>query len=82
MIYKKEVEEKITKLEIEKVVCDCCGIEIDHKKVENGEYFQFYYEGGYWSEYPGDLEAIECEICESCLMELVGNFVRVKDLVL
>jgi len=82
MVYTQEVEEKITKLEIKKVVCDCCNKEIDKRKVENGEYFQFYYEGGYWSQYPGDLTAIETEICEDCLKKLVGGFVRVKELVL
>lgn len=76
-IVKQQVEDFVTA-----VVCDRCRKEIDLQRRENHEYLSFQYDGGYFSEYPGDLRRIEFELCEDCLKELFGGFAREVDLAL
>ena len=80
MIKYKSVIETIETNEIESVTCDCCKKPIEGQKLKCNEFCKFYHEGGFFSDYPGDLAAIEFELCEDCMKELFGGFARVRSL--
>lgn len=75
----KEVEVNRTELELESVECDRCGdvLSEDDYWCCGVPYFELTYVGGYNSDYPGDLHQVECDLCEQCLEELVGEFARI-----
>ena len=80
MIKIKQIKRQVTEDVIESVDCDRCNEKIIGTKMTNNEYLKFSYEGGFYSEYPGDLNRIEFELCEQCMKELFGGFARVYDL--
>lgn len=57
-------------------VCDRCGKKITPDDiVEWEEKYLVRFTGGYGSVF-GDGEQIECDLCQSCLHELIGPFCR------
>lgn len=68
---------KKTELEEDYIICDKCKKMITKDEIGNFNYFQLCYNGGYGSMYPGDGMKIECELCEYCLKDIFGFFVRI-----
>ena len=80
MIEIERVAIQVTEDNIKSVTCDRCKEKRARDKMMNQEYLKFSYEGGFFSEYPGDLNRIEFELCERCMEELFGGFARVYDM--
>lgn len=63
--------------EFEYIECDCC-----HKKFykedicERQEFLYIHQVGGYGSIF-GDEAKIECDLCQHCIKELLGPYLRV-----
>jgi len=72
MKYYKTISVKI----IEKVKCDKCGFETDGDDME--EFLFIDFTGGYNSVF-GDMNKVECDICQNCLKALVGSYCRIKE---
>lgn len=69
IIYKKEM------VEIEKpdkIICDRCKNEITDD-FEIQEIISIKFTGGYLSVF-GDGIGVECDLCQDCLKELIGDF--------
>ena len=82
MIKAKPIKKVVTEFVVDSVTCDRCKKNVAIDKVVNNEYLKFHYEGGFWSDYPGDLNRIEFELCEECMQELFGGFARVVNLII
>jgi len=74
---KKFKEKQVVEKEIVSVTCDRCGHELDDKELRYGKYHTIKYTGGYWSDWPGDLDTVIADLCESCLKELIEDFAEV-----
>lgn len=77
MIRFKEIEVAETKKVAEKYICDRCGKEVIAEKdiFELQEWHFIRFTGGYNSAF-GDMSEISCDICDSCLKILIGDFCR------
>lgn len=63
--------------EVTKIICDRCGKNIGPDDiVEMQEFLEISFTGGYGSVF-GDQSIVECDICQECLMELIGDFCRI-----
>ena len=69
---------------VEKIVgvkCDVCGTVYDDENDKNGmEYQEFLFvnfDGGYSSVF-GDMNNVQCDICQHCLDKLIGHYVRIN----
>ena len=73
IIYKKEtVEQEV----FDKFICDRCkNAVIDDFELQESYIIRF--RGGYASVF-GDEDVIECDLCQHCLLELIGDFYRVN----
>jgi hypothetical protein len=78
-------KEKIEQEVPSKVICDKCGREatpLGGHRGEDGYEFQEFlfirFRGGYGSVF-GDGNDVECDICQHCLKELLGDYMRVSD---
>jgi len=69
-------EETITQKIPVKYFCDKCKKEITNF-MEIQEMYFIKFQGGYDSVF-GDGVEVECEICQDCLKEMIGEFCRVK----
>jgi antitoxin CcdA len=59
------------------ITCDVCKTEyVD--MADFHEFLQIDHQGGYWSIF-GDGAKIECDICQVCVKNLLGDFLRVKE---
>jgi len=83
MIKFKE-KEVTTKQQVKiSVVCDVCKKEYFYESedqtdiFETQEFVSLSYEGGYGSVF-GDDDQIEIDICQSCLKEKLGEYIRVS----
>jgi len=72
--YKKKF--RVLDNEPESIVCDKCGIEVfDDNPMEIQEFHHINFVGGYGSVF-GDGAWVRCDLCQSCLMELIGDYCR------
>jgi len=75
---KKEIEDKI----LDKVVCDVCKKEYNYAGTDDIEEVQEFqhirFTGGYGSIF-GDDVSFETDICQHCLKEKLGEYIRVVD---
>jgi len=84
MIEYKEVEEinvrKITK----SITCDKCGRKyaaddlVSKEMLEAQEFCYIRFTGGYGSIF-GDGTEVECDICQHCLKEMIGDICRTEN---
>jgi len=78
---KTYVKEKIEVRNLNKVQCDVCKKEANIEDVDEMSFIQemthISYTGGYGSIF-GDMNKIELDICDKCLNEQLGNFIRVN----
>jgi len=73
IIYKKEMVEQEV---FDKLICDRCKKEVQHD-FELQESYSVHFWGGYSSVF-GDGSEVECDLCQQCLKDLIGDFYRVK----
>jgi hypothetical protein len=76
MINKK----KVVTEETESVECDVCHQTYDCKEeiYETQEFLHINFTGGYESVF-GDMNKVECDICQHCLKRLLGEYLRIDD---
>ena len=62
---------------LERLKCDVCGKEFDRDGsiLEFQEFVEIRFRGGYGSVF-GDDDDFECDICQHCLKEKLGAFIR------
>lgn len=60
------VEEPISK------TCDICKKTVDHGELDFQEFHHIEFTGGYSSIF-GDMATIVCDVCQDCLMTMIGN---------
>jgi len=58
----------------DKFICDKCKQEVVNE-MELQETYTIAFTGGYSSIF-GDMETVECDLCQECLQELIGDFCR------
>lgn len=75
MIKRKEFTE--VRHKIVSVTCDVCGKTYDDV-MEIQEFLFINLDGGFNSIF-GDESKIECEVCQHCLKELLGKYLRVSE---
>ena len=71
---------KVTKTieEVVSVKCDKCGKAYHANDMETGQFHHVRFRGGYASIF-GDGTEVECDICQHCLHEMIGDFCRRKE---
>jgi len=72
----KTIEKNQTINVIESIVCDVCKLEYkisEHDEIQ--EFTHIKFTGGYGSVF-GDSIPIECDICQHCLKEKLGSYIR------
>ena len=76
----KEVkEETITFSKIISLTCDKCKKVIPKDDIiEWQEAYTIEFRGGFGSVF-GDGNEVECDLCQSCLKELIGPYAKVSD---
>ena len=72
--------EEVTRTEnvLESITCDVCGTTYDGDDLAVQEFLQINYQAGYGAEL-GDTNHIECDICEKCVIEKLGKYLRVTE---
>lgn len=77
--YKRMLEERKI---VDGVTCDKCGKSYSYDDMEGQmeiqEFHRIDFHGGYSSVF-GDMSHVECDLCQSCLKEMIGNFCRYND---
>jgi nitric oxide reductase large subunit len=59
--------------------CDKCQKEFTKEDlIEWQEAYQFEFVAGFGSVF-GDGNVVECDLCQSCLKDLIGEYVRISD---
>ena len=76
MIEYKSVTKKVK--EIISVKCDKCGNEYEVLNLEAQEFHHIKFTGGYGSVF-GDGTEVECDLCQHCLHEMIGDICRRKE---
>jgi hypothetical protein len=66
---------KITVKELISITCDVCGEECDHEHLDYQEYTRIHFVGGFTSIFEDGGE-YECDICQNCLKNLIGDKLR------
>ena len=59
------------------ITCDKCGKTFEND-LEIQEFHHIDYFGGYGSVF-GDMNKVECDICQHCLKEMIGDIIRVNE---
>lgn len=69
--------QKLSTVEIpEKLICDVCKKEFEYDDYQNiQEFVHLHFFGGYGSVF-GDGDEFELDICQHCLKEKLGEFIR------
>ena len=76
MINYREIEIPAYKsYERESITCDKCKETHTHEGYAWGNFHQIRFTGGYGSQF-GDMDCIECDLCDKCCFELIGPYVR------
>jgi len=77
----REMRERLVKQadEVYKYTCDVCGLvaERDSNPIEFGGFTSISKLGGYNSRI-GDMYLFEIDMCEKCLLDLLGDYARVS----
>jgi len=61
------------------IQCDKCEkVFYDYDWKETQEFLRIRFRGGYWSVFGDDVE-FECDICQRCLKDLIGDIIREKE---
>jgi len=61
------------------IICDKCGKQYDADNImELQEFHHVRFTGGYLSAF-GDMNSVECDLCQYCLKEMIGDFCRITD---
>jgi len=76
MIRQKKVTKQVD--EVESVVCDRCGKEYGPNDLETEEFHHIRFTGGYESVF-GDGVRVECDLCQHCLHEMIGDICRKRE---
>ncbi len=76
MIKYKHIQKVIE--EPEAVICDVCKREFTAHDLETQEFHHVQFTGGYESVF-GDGTQVECDICQHCLKQLIGEHCRRTD---
>ena len=63
--------------EVFKLTCDKCGFTASNKDIEFHDFFCIDKNVGYDSVF-GDGNHVELDLCQYCLKELLGNWIRVR----
>lgn len=65
--------------EVIAVICDRCGREISADGVDNEwpERLAISFRGGYGSIF-GDGSLVECDLCQHCMKEVLGAWLRIS----
>jgi hypothetical protein len=73
-------EKTVTQHYAETKECDKCHkvYDVDDDCLEAQEFHHIRFTGGYASVF-GDEATIECDLCQRCLKELIGDICRVVD---
>ena len=73
--YKKE---SIETERLQSITCDVCKKIFDAKRgwLEIQEFHSIHFEGGYDSVF-GDSNTVQCDICQHCLKNLLGSYLRI-----
>ena len=63
------------------IVCDVCKKEFPYtnSEMETQEFTMIHYRGGYGSIF-GDGNEVELHMCQNCLKEKLGEYVRINEL--
>ncbi len=72
----KKFEKKLTDV-IKSITCDRCAKEVDSENMEFQEFSSVAYRGGYASIF-GDGNNISIDLCQECLKEVVGAWLRIE----
>jgi len=62
---------------LDKIICDKCKDEITDD-MEKQEMYYIRFMGGYNSVF-GDMNTIECDICQSCLYDMIKDIYRIRE---
>ena len=60
---------------VKRLVCDRCARQVDQADMEFAEFLSFAHQGGYGSVF-GDGHEIEVDLCQHCVKEVLGQWVR------
>jgi hypothetical protein len=75
-------EEVVKKLYPLNITCDVCGKQFFYNKEEDffeiQEFFSIHHSCGYGSKF-GDGVALDIDICQHCMKELLGNYFRITE---
>ena len=63
----------VEKAELVSFKCDKCKKELIDDEFELQEAHSIHFTGGYTSVF-GDMNIVECDLCQQCLYELIGDF--------
>jgi hypothetical protein len=75
---KKFIKEKIEVLITESITCDVCKQTFEQKDVVNfQEMLSISFTGGFGSIF-GDGAQVSCDICQKCLNNKLGDYIKVK----
>jgi len=78
---KTEVKE-VTQVEYITWICNRCGVKFEDNnhddRAEIAEFLEINTTGGYGSVF-GDQNHIKCDICQHCLLEMIGPFCEISD---
>jgi len=76
-----DVEEDEAKKGVQSsIICDKCGVEVfANDPMELQEFHHVNFVGGYGSVF-GDEAWVQCDLCQNCLMELIGDYCRCEEI--
>lgn len=70
----KEIKKRVITRVITGMICDKCNKKTDDV-MEYQEWLDVHFIGGYYSIF-GDGKEMECQLCQNCMKELFGQFLR------
>lgn len=59
-------------------ICDCCEKRLSVKDIECQETLSIDHIGGYSSIF-GDGSRVQCDLCQECVKQLLGDYLRIDD---
>lgn len=80
MIKFETIIETVETKKVESIQCDKCKKEYDVEDVFEIQEFHHIKFGGGWGSVFGDESAIDCDICQHCLKEMIGEICRYNGL--
>lgn len=71
-----KVMEQVSVLQVNALVCDRCGHRADMESGASQEFLQLHNTGGYGSVI-GDGVTVDLDLCEPCVKEVLGPWLRI-----